>query len=123
LTATLKQQEKTYQVVKQEKEEELAGLDRLFEAQLIRRQELIQLLDKSILEYYLRIRANRHGLAIVPIKDDICQGCFLSLPPQLSYEIRKYERIITCAHCQRILYWPRTPEEQEATSLVEGERH
>ncbi len=110
--ALFKQKEAEYRVLEQEKAAELAEIDRLLEAHRIRRRELIEPLDKSILERYQRIGENRQGRAVVPIKDDICQGCFLSLPPQLSHEIRKYERIITCMHCQRILYWPRETEEK-----------
>ncbi|RMF89225.1 MAG: hypothetical protein D6736_08785 [Nitrospinota bacterium] len=111
LTARLQQVEEEYRAVEREKEGEREELDRLLATKAQQRQALMEELDPTLVDQYTRIAHNRNGLAVVPLKDDICQGCFLSLPPQLSHELRKYERLITCSHCQRILYWP---EEQEA---------
>ncbi|MGH7273462.1 MAG: zinc ribbon domain-containing protein [Nitrospiria bacterium] len=63
-------------------------------------------IEDRLLREYHQLRANRKGLGVVPIKEGTCQGCRLALPPQLFADVRKNEKIITCSHCHRILYWP-----------------
>lgn len=60
--------------------------------------------DKKILTQYERILSNRDGLAIVVVKDNSCQGCNMSVPPQVINLIRMYNNIVTCEVCNRILY-------------------
>ncbi len=60
--------------------------------------------DKSILPKYERIIKNKDGLAVVPIANEACQGCFRILPPQVINEVRMKENLIFCENCARILY-------------------
>ena len=60
--------------------------------------------EPRILAQYERILQNREGLAIVRVNNSACQGCNMSLPPQVINMIKMYERIISCEVCQRILY-------------------
>ncbi|MCX7919599.1 MAG: C4-type zinc ribbon domain-containing protein [bacterium] len=62
-------------------------------------------IEPSLLNVYQRISKRYNGLALVSIKGDVCQGCFLRLPPQVVNEVKKNERIIKCENCARILYW------------------
>jgi len=52
----------------------------------------------------------RDGLAVVPINDSVCQGCYMALPPQQVNEVRKADKLNLCPTCQRILYY-KEPEE------------
>jgi predicted nucleic acid-binding Zn-ribbon protein len=61
-------------------------------------------IERRILSQYERILNNREGLAIVRVHNNACQGCNMSLPPQVINMIKMYERIISCELCQRILY-------------------
>jgi len=61
-------------------------------------------IDKKLLEDYKRLYSSRRGLAVSPIKGNICGGCHFSLPPQLVAEVKKEEKIITCSYCHRMLY-------------------
>lgn len=69
-----------------------------------KRNQIIPSLDKRIFSTYERILKGLHGLALVKVKDYSCQGCFLSVTPQLVNEIKMQDRIITCQSCARILY-------------------
>ena len=62
-------------------------------------------IEDRLLKEYHQLRATRKGLGVVPIKEGTCLGCRLALPPQLFADVRKNEKIITCSHCFRILYW------------------
>ncbi len=68
------------------------------------RQQVFPQIEPKILSQYERILSNRDGLAIVTVKNNTCQGCNMSVPPQVINLIKMYERIITCEICNRILY-------------------
>ncbi|MGD9947468.1 MAG: zinc ribbon domain-containing protein [Desulfobulbus sp.] len=67
-------------------------------------------LEGPYLKRYTLLLNKRDGLAVVPINGSVCQGCFMSLPPQQVNEVRKAEKLNLCPTCQRILYY-RAPEE------------
>ena len=60
--------------------------------------------DRTVLTKYERIISGKDGLAVVPVKDDSCQGCFRILPPQVINEIRMKSELVFCENCARILY-------------------
>ncbi|MGH7473806.1 MAG: zinc ribbon domain-containing protein, partial [Candidatus Methylomirabilales bacterium] len=61
--------------------------------------------EASLLQTYQRLLRSRGGLAVVPVKDGSCLGCHVALTPQTYNELRKGEVFVSCANCQRILYW------------------
>ena len=61
--------------------------------------ELNPLLKKR----YDRILAKMHDFAVTHVDDEICQGCFSRVPPQLALEVKKNDQIIACQACGRIL--------------------
>jgi hypothetical protein len=56
------------------------------------------------LSRYERILNNKDGLGIVKVVDHACGGCFMHLTEQVMNELKKYEQIIACDQCARILY-------------------
>lgn len=59
----------------------------------------------DILRRYETIRAKRGGRAVVPVRDEACQGCFIHIPPQVYLQIKRGdEELFTCPHCHRILF-------------------
>lgn len=78
-------------------EKEAAGLK-------TKRAALEATIDKAVLAKYEKIIKNRGGLAVVPVDDETCQGCFQILPPQVINEIRMHKDLIFCENCTRILY-------------------
>jgi predicted nucleic acid-binding Zn-ribbon protein len=68
------------------------------------RTQILPSIDPKILVQYERILNNRDGLALVSVKDFSCQGCNMSVPPQVVNLIKMYDRLITCEVCNRILY-------------------
>jgi uncharacterized protein len=71
---------------------------------LAQRSELAARVDAKNLSKYERLLKNKDGLAIVPISNEACQGCFRILPPQVVNEIRMKENLVVCDSCARILY-------------------
>ena len=68
------------------------------------RAQLVAKVDKTILSKYERILHNKDGMALVPIKNNACQGCFLDMPPQVVNEIKMKKDLVFCESCARILY-------------------
>jgi predicted nucleic acid-binding Zn-ribbon protein len=103
-------------------EAELAVLRDTLAERCQSRGEAMQQLTPPVKDLFQRLLNSRKGLAVVGIKNGTCQGCFLALPPQLMQEVRRNDRILTCSHCQRVLYWSgealQTPPEPSASELV-----
>jgi predicted nucleic acid-binding Zn-ribbon protein len=69
------------------------------------RERLVMNLDPMLLKRYERIRENKGGLAVTPVKNGACGGCFRRIPPQEMQELKKNDRIIMCEGCGRIIIW------------------
>ena len=61
--------------------------------------------EKGLLGRYNSIKALRKDHALAEIKEGICSGCRLQLPPQLISEVKRAEDLHTCPYCRRMLYW------------------
>jgi predicted nucleic acid-binding Zn-ribbon protein len=69
------------------------------------RGEIIKELDPELVKRYTTLKERRNGIAVVLVRDEGCQGCYVNIPPQLYNEVKKNKEIIMCPNCQRILYW------------------
>jgi predicted nucleic acid-binding Zn-ribbon protein len=85
-----------------ELESELTQLDQ-------KQKQVSALTDRSLLDRYNKLKAGRKDLAVVPIRNGICGGCRLQLPPQLVAEVKRSNDLLACSYCQRILYWDGEP--------------
>lgn len=103
--AELKEIEK--QVI--EKEQELKRLLEQSENEVKKlteeRAELIQTIRKPVLATYERIQKGKDGVAVVPIENGVCTGCFTNLPPQTVMEIKQMDQLINCQYCGRFLVY------------------
>ncbi len=71
---------------------------------IAQRKEISEKMDKETLALYEKIRAAKNNLAVVSVKDNTCQGCFVKLPPQIINEVKGASHIVRCEGCVRILY-------------------
>jgi predicted nucleic acid-binding Zn-ribbon protein len=69
------------------------------------REEIVKGLDPEHLKRYNTLKEKRNGIAIVLVKNEGCQGCFVNIPPQMYNEVQQHKKIILCPNCNRILYW------------------
>ena len=67
-------------------------------------------LEGPYLKRYTMLLAKRDGLAVVAVNESVCQGCYMTLPPQQVIEVRKAEKFNICPTCQRILYYKEAEE-------------
>lgn len=62
-------------------------------------------IDPELLNKYTVIKDRVKRMAIAPVKDAVCLGCNLNIPPQMYNELQKGDELRFCPHCQRIVYW------------------
>lgn len=69
------------------------------------REGIVRELEPELVRRYTTLKERRNGVAVVLVRDEGCQGCYVNIPPQLYNEVQKNKEIIVCPNCQRILYW------------------
>lgn len=89
---------------------ELAAQAQGFEGE---RKALTAQLPAELLKRYETV-LKRRGIALAAVANGICQGCHMSLPPQLSNILARLQSLETCPNCQRLLYRPDMLAELEA---------
>lgn len=62
-------------------------------------------IPRPLLDRYTKLKTQRKDQALAPLREGICQGCRLQLPPQLVAEVKRSDDLTTCDYCHRILYW------------------
>lgn len=78
-------------------EKEAASIQRL-------RNDIRPQIHRDYLEPYDRLLNRRDGIALVRATGEVCQGCFMSLPPQTRASLLLAERPVFCSSCGRMLY-------------------
>jgi predicted nucleic acid-binding Zn-ribbon protein len=69
------------------------------------REKVIEAVDSEVYDQYFMLLEICGGLAVIEVKDEICQGCNMNIPPQLFVELKKNEEIYNCPHCRRIIFY------------------
>jgi predicted nucleic acid-binding Zn-ribbon protein len=89
------------EIIKQESEQGRIKLSKLDED----REKVSRMIDPELLKKYLIIKKQNPGaLAVVPVKNALCHGCNVNLPPQLYNELFHGDSLKFCPNCQRIIY-------------------
>lgn len=69
-----------------------------------KRKALSAATDPTLLARYNKLKGTRKD-ALAPVRNGICFGCRLQLPPQLVAEVKRSDALLSCSYCHRILYW------------------
>jgi len=110
LKTNCKEEEEKFNVYKLKKEAELERTEKELEVIRPRRSQAANNLDVKLLEHYTKVFNAREGVVVVPIHENICQGCLQQILPQQVIDVKSGETIIYCEQCSRILYWEETKE-------------
>ena len=73
---------------------------------------------RPVLERYEFIRRRLEHPVIVPVKEGICSGCRIAIPPQSFIELQSGQKILNCPNCQRLIYWCEHFEDTKATPVA-----
>lgn len=86
-----------------EKEAEIANIQLDIDSDIERREALAKQMPASLVKRFTILRQQRRGRALAIARDGYCMGCNMHLPPQLYNNLYKYDELLACPHCQRIL--------------------
>jgi predicted nucleic acid-binding Zn-ribbon protein len=81
-----------------------ASIERKKSKFVTKRKSMAKKVNAAILKKYDMLRTRRNGKAVVGVANGVCQGCFMSIPPQHFNNILKGDRMLNCPTCQRILF-------------------
>ena len=65
--------------------------------------------EKNLLDRYTQIKASRKDQPLAAVRDGICTGCRLQIPPQLIAQVKRSDDLHVCPYCRRMLYWEGEP--------------
>ena len=94
-----------FEAEKKEIQKELLELDKEVEELMTQRTGYNDAVDQRILKTYDLLRDKRAGVAISSVVGGICQGCHLEIPPQKFNELQRCDDMMSCPHCNRLIYW------------------
>jgi hypothetical protein len=60
---------------------------------------------------YQMLLDRRGGVAVVNVKNGVCLGCFMNIPPQLFIEAMKNHQFVACPSCNRLFYYVENEQE------------
>jgi predicted nucleic acid-binding Zn-ribbon protein len=78
--------------------------------------------EKNLLARYTKLKASRKDQALAPVRNGICFGCKLQLPPQLVAQVRRGDTLLNCNYCHRMLYWEGEPVVEPAVTASAAQR-
>ena len=68
------------------------------------RLSLAETITPELLKKYNTIKELVGKVAISAVKNAVCQGCNVNIPPQSYNELLRFDTLMFCPHCQRIIY-------------------
>ena len=102
----LKAKEKEFKKRKEETDLSRLVIEKNMNSLNIKREETFnKITDDRLLKEYGHLRKEKGGKAIMEINSSICPGCYLDLPSDAIYQLKKNRKIIICTNCSRILIW------------------
>jgi len=102
--AAVAQYEKEFNAKKKQVDDDVAVIGDRLKVKESQRSRITPEVRPDYLSRYERVLKNKDGLGIVKVVNHSCGGCFMHLTEQVLNELKKYEQIITCDMCARILY-------------------
>jgi predicted nucleic acid-binding Zn-ribbon protein len=100
--AYVKKRDKEVEAEKKELEKEMSSIESLVADLKKERDALLIKVSGEAKAHYKVLMEKRSGLAVVNVRNGVCLGCYMNIPPQLFLEVTKNARLITCPSCNRI---------------------
>ena len=102
--AVVIQYEKEFNAKKKQVDDDVALINDQMKVKESQRGRVAPEVRPDCLSRYERVLKNKDGLGIVKVVNQSCGGCFMHITEQVMNELKKYEQIIACDQCARILY-------------------
>lgn len=68
------------------------------------RARIIAVIEPDLLKTYESVKQNSGGVAIAVVKNAVCLGCHVNLPPQMFHDLLHFDKLLVCPHCERLIY-------------------
>ncbi|OPY73198.1 MAG: putative zinc ribbon domain protein [Syntrophorhabdus sp. PtaU1.Bin058] len=101
----LQKRGKDIEVEKARLDTEVQSMDKIIGELKVQRDNLLSVVSNELRSKYDMLKVRRGGIAVTNVKNGVCLGCFMNIPPQLFIEVTKNKRLIQCPSCNRILYF------------------
>lgn len=101
----LKKRGKDIEIEKTRLDTEIQSMDKIIGELKTQRDNLLSIISNELRSKYNMLKGRRGGVAITNVKNGVCLGCFMNIPPQLFIEVTKNKKLIQCPSCNRILYF------------------
>jgi len=85
-------------------DERSATLASELEDERVAREVAASTVDSAWLGRYDSIFRSKQGNALVQVKNGVCGGCHMQLPPYVAHDARKQLAMVSCDFCGRLLY-------------------
>jgi uncharacterized protein len=82
------------------------------------RAEFVTGLDRDLWKKYLFLKEKKGGLAVSAVRAGVCQTCHIGIPPQKFIELIRGDAIMSCPHCNRIIYWGEDKDFQAQGGMI-----
>ena len=105
-----KEEDVHFQEYKTKKADELDRVTKEMNPLLAKRETVKSQIDKVIFQRYEKVAKSRGGTAVVSLQENICQGCFQQILPQMVINVKVGESIHQCSSCLCFLYWEEVSE-------------
>jgi predicted nucleic acid-binding Zn-ribbon protein len=92
-------------------EQEMRSVDDVISQLKKEKAGLLAHVGSKVQSRYQILLDKRGGVAVVNVKNGVCLGCFMNIPPQLFIEAMKNHQFIACPSCNRLFYY--LEDEQE----------
>jgi len=99
-----KKEEENLRQEEKKNQEQLIQLEERLNQLNQERKELVTKIRKDLLDDYEKLWHSKGDWAVVKVVNGTCQGCFMTLPPQMVIELKKNTGFIHCENCARIIY-------------------
>lgn len=85
------------------------------------RAEASNKISRPVLMRYEFIRSRLEHPVIVAVKNGVCSGCHIAVPPQTFIELQRGQQILSCPNCQRLIFWDEhfSPVEDKSETVAE----
>jgi predicted nucleic acid-binding Zn-ribbon protein len=98
--------------------QEIALLDQELATLEEKRGSFVKDVEPDILRRYLFLHERKNGLAVSAVVTGVCQTCHLGIPPQKFNELIRGNSLMTCPHCNRIMYWGDDEDFQKVKAML-----
>ena len=78
------------------------------------RDAVAAVLDAKLMDIFkYQLSKQGDGIGIVEVINEVCQGCYMNIPPQMYNDLQRGISLKYCPSCERIIYWQDQDERSE----------